>query len=127
MDKHEIQHQQCDQRLEEEDTIQHRAEENIDSKVKGMDINEFKLRFKRSVLLFHYDESLSKIPIYLKGSVMFIVLLEKLHKILNGKVVILINNIEWHIDFSYVLQEAEKQFIADMNLYLTYFSLISGR
>ena len=83
VDKHEIQ-QQYNQTLEEEGPAPHQLKENIDLKVKRMDINEFKLRFKRSVLIFQYDESLSKIPIYLKGSVMFIVLLEKLHKILNG-------------------------------------------
>jgi len=48
------------------------------------EMKEFRLRFQRSVLNFHYNEDNAKVPIYLKESVLFIILLERLNQILKG-------------------------------------------
>ena len=60
------------------------AQEKADKSLNGLDLTEFKLRFKQSALLFHYADDVSKVPIYLKGSVLFITLLEKLHQTFRG-------------------------------------------
>jgi len=49
------------------------------------ELDDFKLRFQRSVLLFYYNEEMAKVPVYLKSSVLNLVLLERLNQILKGK------------------------------------------
>jgi len=92
----------------EEERVMIQGEKETDLNI---DMREFILKLKRSLLLLHYNEGFAKVPIYLKGSVFFMTLLQKSHQMLQN--------------FSQELHEIEMQFIRDMNLYLTYFSLIS--
>jgi len=67
--------------VEEEEAILNSSQKDIDL---NLDMKEFILKFKRGLLLLHYNQDFAKVPIYLKASVFFITLLQKSHQMLRS-------------------------------------------